>query len=55
MSDPFEQHNAEQKRVWDAFHAGWPIRVPMLIGTNPRIILLNPNLNTNGTTFRRYM
>jgi uroporphyrinogen-III decarboxylase len=55
MPESFEKHNADQKAVWDAFHAGRPTRVPVMIGTNPRIILLNPDLNTNGATFKQYM
>jgi uroporphyrinogen-III decarboxylase len=54
MANAFEQHNTEQRAVWDAFHAGQPIRVPVLIGTNPRIILLDPSLNINGITFKQY-
>ena len=55
MSDRFAEHNAQQKQVWDAFHAGKPIRVPVLIGCNPRMILLDPARNTDGITFEQYM
>ena len=55
MPDSFEEHNAEQKAVWDAFHAGRPIRVPVTIGCNPRMILLDPALNTRDVTFQQYM
>ena len=55
MSDRFAEHNAEQARVWDAFHAGRAIRVPVLIGCNPRMILVDPELNTDRITFERYM
>ena len=54
MSNPFADHNAEQKRVWDALHAGKPIRVPVLIECNARMILLDPKLNPDGTTFEQY-
>lgn len=46
--------NEEKKAVWDAYRQGKPIRVPVLIATNPRIILLNPKLNTKGYSFERY-
>jgi len=55
MTNPFEQHNAEQQEAWDAFHAGRPIRVPVTIGTNPRNLLLNPTLNPDNITFEQYM
>ena len=29
-------HNEEVRRVWDAYRAGKPIRVPMILGVNPR-------------------
>ena len=50
----FEEHNAEVKRVWEAFHAGKPYRVPMTIGINARFILLNPEYNPEGITFEQY-
>lgn len=37
--------NAEKAAVWAAYRAGRPTRVPVLLGTNPRIVLLNPDLN----------
>jgi len=51
---PFAEHNAEQRRVWDAFHVGRPIRVPVLIGCNPRVMLLDERLNPGGVTFEQY-
>ncbi len=50
----FEKHNEEQRRVWEAFGAGKPVRVPVMLGINPRIYLLNPELNTEGITFEQY-
>lgn len=55
MNDDFAAHNEEQKRVWEAFHAFAPIRVPVYIGTNPRMMLLDPARNPDGITFQRYM
>jgi len=50
----FEKHNDEQRRVWEAFHSGKPVRPPMVLGINPRIYLLSPALNTRGITFEQY-
>ncbi|MHB9129617.1 MAG: uroporphyrinogen decarboxylase family protein [Armatimonadota bacterium] len=48
----FAQHNAEQAAVWAAFHAGKPSRVPVSISCNPRMIVLDPALNTWGYSFK---
>jgi uroporphyrinogen-III decarboxylase len=50
----FTAHNEEQKAVWDAYRAGDPIRMPMILGINCRFWLLNPDLNTTGISFREY-
>lgn len=49
-----KQHNEETRRVWDAYHSGNPIRVPVILGINPRILLLNSELNVEGITFQQY-
>ncbi|MFH1074837.1 MAG: uroporphyrinogen decarboxylase family protein, partial [Candidatus Firestonebacteria bacterium] len=48
------RHNEEVKIVWDAFYAGKPVRVPMIIGCNIRMILLDPKLNMKKITFKEY-
>ncbi len=50
----YEAHNAEVKQVWEAYHAGRPVRVPVILGINPRVWLLNPELNREGVTFEQY-
>jgi len=50
----FERHNEEVRQVWEAYNAGKPTRVPVILGVNPRILLLNPDLNTEGISFRQY-
>lgn len=50
----FAKHNEEVKEVWEAYRAGNPIRVPVVLGINPRIWLLNPELNTEGIGFKDY-
>jgi uroporphyrinogen-III decarboxylase len=46
--------NDEKKQVWEAYRARKPIRVPVILGTNPRICILNPALNPQGVSFERY-
>jgi len=48
------RHNGEVEQVWQAFHAGRPIRVPTILGSTPRVLLLDPHYNRDGTTFRDY-
>ena len=50
----FDKHNEEVKAVWDAYHARKPLRVPVILGINPRILLLNPELNRERVTFADY-
>jgi len=50
----FADHNAEQRELWRAFRAGKPYRVPMMITSNPRIILLDDALNPWQVSFREY-
>ena len=47
----YAKHNEEAREVWEAFHARKPIRVPVVVSTNPRMYLLNPELNRDGITF----
>lgn len=51
----FESHNVEVTRVWEAFHAGVPIRPPMILGTNPRYTMSIPEANPKGITFQEYL
>ncbi len=50
----YKRHNEEVKQVWDAFHRGDPIRVPMTLGVNPRVLLCNPKYNPRGISFEDY-
>jgi uroporphyrinogen-III decarboxylase len=45
--------NEQKAAVWRAYRAGTPMRVPVLLGCNPRIWLLDPELNTQGITFEQ--
>jgi len=46
--------NEEKKAVWEAYRRHEPVRVPVMLATNPRIILLDPRLNTKRYSFERY-
>ena len=37
----FEAHNAEVKRVWEAYYKGQPYRVPVIFNINPRYYLFS--------------
>jgi uroporphyrinogen-III decarboxylase len=46
--------DAEKQAVWKAYYERRPTRVPLRWSVNPRIIILNPALNTEGWTFDQY-
>lgn len=50
----FAEHNEEVRRVWEAYRAGQPIRVPMILGVNPRYTMFGHEANPRGTTFEEY-
>lgn len=50
----FEEHNAEVKLVWDSFHRGNPIRVPMVLGLSSRYFMFHGAVNPDGITYREY-
>ena len=51
----FTQHNEEAKAVWDAYHAGNPTRVPVILGTSARYYLFDHVVNPNEKiTFQDY-
>ncbi len=43
--------DASKRQVWQAFENRQPTRVPVDLYTNPRVVLLNPQWNTEGWTF----
>jgi len=51
----FVRHNQEVKAVWDAYNAGRPIRVPMIIGTSTRYFIFNEDANPQNITFKQYI
>lgn len=46
--------NQEKQRVWDAYRARKPIRVPATLGANSRVILLDEAFNLDGISFEQY-
>lgn len=54
MDIDFSSHNREVEEVWSAYYSGKPIRVPIYFNMNPRMILLDPKLNSDGFTFKDY-
>ncbi len=44
----------EKTRVWDAYHARRPLRVPLRWNANSRVLLLNPTLNSAGIDYQQY-
>ena len=46
--------DSEKTATWKAYNAHAPLRVPLRWNVNPRIILLDRNLNPEGFTFEQY-
>ena len=51
----FKSHNARSREVWDAWHAGDPIRVPVTIYADSRNWMAEPHLNTNRVALPDYL
>lgn len=54
VSPNFEVHNEEVRRVWQAYRAGRPTRVPMVLGIQPRYTMFGHEANPRGITFEQY-
>jgi hypothetical protein len=50
----FSRHNEEVKQVWEAYRAGRPVRTPMVLATNPRIWIQDPELNREGVSWKDF-
>jgi hypothetical protein len=48
------RHNDAVLQVWDAYYSGNPSRVPMILGSTARVLLLDPTYNPERVTFRDY-
>lgn len=47
-------HNEHVREIWRSFSAGTPVRMPVMLGINPRIYLQDPQLNTERVSFEAY-
>ncbi len=56
LSQPIDipAHNDEVRRVWEAFNAGTPTRVPVSIVGSITNYIQNPELNVQGWTFQQF-
>ncbi|MHB8962029.1 MAG: uroporphyrinogen decarboxylase family protein [Saccharofermentanales bacterium] len=52
--EDFKEHNKEVNEVWDSFHAGDPIRMPVIVDTSDRYYVLNRTTNPRNISFREY-
>jgi len=50
----FAVHNEQVRRVWDAYRAGLPCRVPVSVSGSITNLICNPELNRAGWTFRQF-
>lgn len=50
----FEAHNDEVRRVWSAYRAGKPTRVPMFVGANPRYTTFGHPANPRNLSIEQY-
>ncbi|HEX2999211.1 MAG TPA: uroporphyrinogen decarboxylase family protein [Armatimonadota bacterium] len=51
----FAAHNAEVAQVWEAYHRRQPIRVPVILGINPRYTMFRHPANPRGIQFADYL
>lgn len=54
MENHFAAHNLQVKQVWESYYLGVPERIPMQISANPRMILLDNDLNPDRISFYDY-
>lgn len=50
----FDRHNEEVEHVWKAYRDRKPVRVPMVLGINPRFTMFNHPANAREMTFEQY-
>lgn len=51
----YSRHNEEVRQVWQAYREGKPTRVPMVLCTEMRWYLLDPQLNQEGIRWKTYL
>ncbi|MFP4501611.1 MAG: uroporphyrinogen decarboxylase family protein [Candidatus Hydrogenedentota bacterium] len=50
----FDNHNAEVRALWQAFHENRHTRIPVRLNTNPRVLMLDPAYNTAEIDYETY-
>jgi hypothetical protein len=45
--------DAQKQQVWAAYRSGAPTRVPVMLSTNPRVVIENPQWNPDRFTFEQ--
>jgi uroporphyrinogen-III decarboxylase len=50
----FARHNEEVRAMWAAYNAAKPYRIPIVLGTNMRFFMFNPDANPDALDFRTY-
>ncbi|MCX7599345.1 MAG: hypothetical protein N2512_10865 [Armatimonadetes bacterium] len=51
----YDAHNEQVRKVWEAYHAGRPVRTPMILGISAQWTLTVPEANPSGITYQQYM
>lgn len=51
----FDQHNEQVRELWKQYHDEKHKRVPMILGMNPRMYLMDSMWNDENITFNQYM
>lgn len=47
-----EKSNGDKQKVWEQYYGGRPSRVPVMLGLNNRVYLLDPRFNTDGHAYQ---
>ncbi len=50
----YKAHNAEVKEVWESYHRGQPIRIPMILGLSSRYFMFNEATNPKNISYKEY-
>jgi hypothetical protein len=49
----YQKHNEEVNRIWEAYNKNDPVRIPMILAMNPRMIILDEK-RSGGVSFETY-
>jgi len=51
----FEEHNARARAVWDSYHKGNPIKVPVRLEASVRNVIMDSTMNIHNITWKDYL